>query len=85
MPYNKNLLHGYSIFSEEIEHSFFVSHLGGMFTDKLFSQNITDIYIADDSVTEYEIERFREDANRYYEKQAIMEILYLNGINGTIL
>lgn len=85
MPYNTNLLHGYSIFSDGIEHSFFASHLGGMFTDKIFSQNITDIYIADESATEEEIERFREDANRYYEKQAIMEILYQNGINGTIL
>jgi len=83
MSYNQNLLHGYSVFSEEIIHSFFASHLGGMFTDKIFSQNITDIYIADKTATEEEIKRFREDANRYFEKQAIMEILYQNGINGT--
>lgn len=83
MPYNNNLFHGYSIFSEEIEHSFFASHLGGMFTNKIFSQNIIDIYIADESVTKEEIDRFREDANRYYEKQAILETLYLNGINST--
>ena len=85
MPYNTNLYHGYSIFSEEIEHSFFASHLGGMFTNKIFSQNITDIIIVGENVTEEEINRFREDANRYYEKQAFLEILYKNGINGTIL
>ena len=85
MPYNKNLLHGYSIFSDEIEHSFFASHLGGMFTKNIFSQNITDIIIIGKNVTEEKINRFRQDANKYYEKQAILEILYLNGINGTII
>lgn len=85
MPYNKNLLHGYSIFSEEIENSFFASHLGGMFTNKLYSQNIVDIYKVDESVTEEEIKRFTDCANLYYEKQAMMELIYQNGINGTII
>lgn len=85
MPYNKNLLHGYSIFSEEIEDSFFASHLGGMFTQQFFSQNIVDVHIVDQDSTEEDLERFRENANKYYEKQAILETLYLNGINGTIL
>lgn len=83
MPYNKNLMLGYSLFSDEIEHSFFASHLGGMFTNKLYSQNITEVYIVDESVTEYELKRFRQDANTHYKKQEIMEILYANGINGT--
>lgn len=84
LPYNKNLCQGYSIFSEEIQDSFFASHLGGMFTNKLFSQNITEIYIADKTANEEDIHRFRKTANKYYEKQAILEAIYSNGINGTI-
>ena len=83
MPYNENIIHGYSIFSDEIENSFFASHLGGMFTNKIYSQNIVDIYKVDENVTEEEIERFSKSANLYYEKQAMMELIYQNGINGT--
>lgn len=82
MPSNTNLFHGYSIFSEDIKHSFFASHLGGMFTNKIFSQNITDIVLVEEDVSEDEIIRFREDANLYFEKQAMLEIIYQNGING---
>ncbi len=80
---NTNMHLGHSIFSEEITNSFFASHLGGMFTDNLYSQNITEVYIRGENVTEEEIERFKANAIIYYEKQSYLEKIYFNGINGT--
>lgn len=85
MPSNNNLFLGYSVFSEEIENSFFASHLGGMFTDKIYSQNITDVVTMNENVTAEEIEKFRQCAVKYFEKQEKMEKIYYNGINGTKL
>ena len=84
LAYNKSLLFGYSVFSDEIENSFFASHLNGMFTNNIYSMNITDVFVVGDSVTEEEIDRFRENANKYFKKQEELEIIYTNGINGTI-
>ncbi len=79
---NSNIFLGHSVFSEDIENSFFASHLGGMFTDNIFSQNITDIYIRGENVTEDEIMKFKENAIIFYEKQEKLEKIYLNGVNG---
>ena len=84
LAYNENLLFGYSVFSDEIENSFFASHLNGMFTNNIYSMNITDVFVVGDGVTEEEIDRFRENANKYFKKQEELEIIYTNGINGTI-
>ncbi len=84
LPYNSNLLLGYSIFSEEIKDSFFVSYLNGMFTENIYSLNITDIFIVGENVTEEEIAKFNENANKFYNKLSILEAIYENGINGTI-
>ena len=84
LSYNTNLLFGYSVFSSEIENSFFASHLNGMFTENIYSLNITDIDIVGDNVTEEEIEKFKELANNYYKKQEYLEVIYTNGINGNI-
>ena len=83
LPYNSNLIYGYSIFSEEIENSFFVSHLNGMFNEDIYSLNISDIYIVGEDVTDENIEKFKRNANRFYKRQAELEIIYENGINGT--
>ena len=84
LPSNTNLLYGFSIFSEEIKNSFFASHLNGMFTEDIYSLNITDIYIVGDNVTDQDIENFNENANRFFKRQEELEIIYENGINGTI-
>lgn len=81
---NDNLFSGYSVFSKDIKDSFFSSHLSGMFKDDIYSINISDIYIRGESITEEEINRFRENAIEFYDKQAIREVIYFNGINGTI-
>ncbi len=78
---NVNLFHGHSIFSEEIKDSFFVSNLSGMFTDKIYSLNISDVTVVDDSVTQLDIEHFKEIANEFYRRQAKIEKIYRYGIN----
>ncbi len=80
---NKNLFSGYSVLSDDIINSFFSSHLSGMFKDNIYSLNISDTYIRGDNVTEEDIIRFKENAIEFYNKQAIREIIYNNGINGT--
>lgn len=84
MASNKNLFQGYSVFSNEIKKSLFVSNLGGIFTKDLFSFNISDIYIVGDNVSELEIEKFKENANTYWKKQEYIEIILNKGINGKI-
>lgn len=84
LPYNNNLLLGYSVFSDSIKDSLFVSHLNGMFTNRIYSLNITEVYVMDESVTEEEISKFKQNAVKFYEKWETLEILYENGINGTI-
>lgn len=84
LPSNSNLYLGYSIFSEDIDKSIFASHINGMFTNNIYSLNISDVYLMSDDITEEEIERFKVNANRFFEKWGILELLYENGINGTI-
>lgn len=83
LPSNSMLFQGYSIYSEDIENSFFSSNLNGMFTNDIFSFNISEVYLQNESVSEEEIEKFKQNANKYYQKQEIFEKMYTNGINGT--
>lgn len=82
LPSNKNLFLGYSIFSEDIKHSFFGSHIGGMFNEKIYSQNIVDYVVTDESATQEDIKNFKKDAVTFYQKQEMMDKIYENGING---
>lgn len=85
LPSNNNLFQGYSVLSEDIKDSFFTSNLSGMFTNNIFSMNISDIVIVGENVTDEEIEHFKEIANKYFVKQEYIETIYKNGINGTII
>ena len=82
---NSNLFQGYSIFSENIKDTVFVSNLSGIFTKNCYSTNISDVIIADGAtVTEKEINHFKEIANRFYQKQAKIEKIYRYGINSNM-
>ena len=82
---NSNLFQGYSIFSENIKDTVFVSNLSGIFTKNCYSTNISDVIIADGAtVTEEEINHFKEIANRFYQKQAKIEKIYRYGINSNM-
>ena len=84
LPSNSNLFYGYSVFSEDIENSFFASHLNGMFTNDIYSLNISDVVVMNDNVTEEDIAKFKDNATKFFKKQEYLEKIYENGINGTI-
>ncbi len=84
LPSNTNLFQGYSIFSDEIENTIFVSNLSGMFTKNIFSFNISDVVIVGENVTLEEIDKFKKNANRYWKQQEYLEIILSNGINGSV-
>lgn len=84
LPSNTNLFQGYSIFSDEIENTIFVSNLSGMFTKNIFSFNISDVVIVGENVTLEEIDKFKKNANRYWKQQEYLEIILANGINGSV-
>lgn len=79
---NKNLFQGYSIYSNDIQKSIFVSHLNGMFTNKMYSLNISEVYKIGEGISENEVSKFKKYANNYYLKQQKIETIYKKGING---
>lgn len=79
---NTNLFQGHSIFSEDIQDSIFVSNLSGIFNNKIFSMNISDIIT--DNASQEEIDKFKKNANNFYLKQEKIEWIYKYGINGNI-
>ncbi len=79
LPYTTALTHGYSVFSSDIENSLMVSYLSGIFNDKIFSLNGVDLVKKGD-VSESEIEKYRNLAVEFFEKQEAMEKLYAFGL-----
>ena len=52
-----------------------------MFTEYIYSSNISDVVVLSDDVTESDIKHFKNIANRFYEKQYYIENIYKNGID----
>ncbi len=78
--YNKNLVQGFNMFEPEIENSFFASHMGGMFTEDFFSQNISDAQPLHLGLSDEDLLHFKEQAELYYSKQDKYEKIYLNNL-----
>ena len=76
LSYNKSLTQGYSIYSDEIDDSVFVSSLIGMYVDNIFTSDLEEIVILDESVTQGDVDKFRENLFNYFEKQKIIESIY---------
>lgn len=76
IEYNTTLTQGYSLFSSDIEKSVFVSSLSGMYTDKLFTNNIDDVVMLDNSLTAEDVEVFKSRIVAYYKKQEYIELIY---------
>ena len=76
LTYNSALTQGYSIYSDDIDNTVFVSSLSGMHTNKMFTLNITDVDVLYDSLTEEDVEKFRTHIMRYFDKQEIVELIY---------
>lgn len=76
LEYNTALAQGYSIYADDIAKSVFVSSLSGMYTNNLFTNNITDVVKLDESLTDADVEEFQEHITNYYRKQEYIELIY---------
>ena len=78
---NKSFIQGNSIFSEDIQNSVFVSHLTGIFNDKLYSTNMVDITkVVEEDVSIEEVETFQKNAVEFYTRQDLIEKLWKNNL-----
>lgn len=75
LPYNTALTQGFSVFSEDISKSIMVSYVSGMFKEEVYSLNIVDMYTTSE-VSQEDLDRFKKDACRFYEKQRKIELIY---------
>lgn len=77
LSYNKNLIQGYDVYSEDIKNSIFVSNLTGMFTDKLYSYNINDVIdFGEEKAGETKVSLFKKNAINFIEKQEKIDKIY---------
>lgn len=76
LPGNKNWFQGYSIFSDEIENSFFSSNLSGMFDANFFCTTVSDIKTNNTDATKEDLAAFKTKVNTYYKRQAILNKIY---------
>lgn len=82
LSYNESLAQGYSVFSDDIQNTLFVSSLSGMYVKNIFTTNLEDFYALDDSVTQEDVEKFRDNLLKYYNKQEIIELIYRHNYFG---
>ncbi len=75
--YNKNLTQGYSVFSDEIENSLFVSTMVGMFDEKFFTVTLDEYTAIDDTLeTNSKLVKFKTNLDRFLTKQKFIETYY---------
>lgn len=77
LEFNNNLTQGYNLFSNDIENSFFGSHKGGMFDRLFYSNNIADIVPIKEVYTEEDVRAFKVKAERYYQRQEKIDLIYM--------
>ena len=80
LEYNKSLVKGYNLFSDDIKDSLFVSHMvDKIFNQNCYTQNVVDITVLGEYVTEEEVQRFRQLTEDFYKWQSMIEkVLYFN-------
>lgn len=79
LPYNKALTQGYNIYSTEIEDSVMASYLSGVFNSQFYSLNLVDVF-AVDGATQEELDRFKKNGCKFFEKQKKIELIYKYGL-----
>ncbi|MCI5714049.1 MAG: LTA synthase family protein [Firmicutes bacterium] len=79
ITYNNNLYMGYSVFNDNFKDTVFVSQIGGIFASDIYSDNVIQIY-SDKDLTDEEINKFRENATTFYNKQFNMNLVYNSNI-----
>lgn len=77
IEYNKNLIHGYSIFSEDIEKTVFVSTMSGMFDENYYTISLDDFLPTNKETENREnLIAFKEKLNNFFIKQDMIEKYY---------
>ena len=75
--YNKNLTQGYSVFSDEISDSLFVSTMVGMFDEYFYTTTLDDYTAIDDTLeTNSKLVKFKTNLDRFLTKQKFIETYY---------
>ena len=77
LDYKPGLYLGYSLFSEDMDKTAFISTIGGIFNDKYFSYDTSDILFKHTSATNEDYRKYRENAAIFYDKRELIENLYL--------
>ena len=78
LGYSKFFSQGYNIFSDEISNSTYVSYLTGYYNAKCYSKNMKNISLYDGSTKE-DVETFKTNVCKFYEKQRYIERVYRSG------
>ncbi len=77
LQYNQNVIHGHSIFSQEIENSVFVSTMSGLFDQNFYTTSFDKYYPATEEVgTEENLNNFKNKINNFCLKQDMIEKYY---------
>ncbi len=75
--FNRSLAQGYSIFSEDIEKSMFLSSLSAIFDENVYSLDMIDFYKDGKKVdVDDDVIAFKEKVNTYVSKQIMIEKYY---------
>ena len=79
VKYNNNMYMGYSIFNNNFSDSIFVSQIGGIMTDKIYSENNVDL-ISKFEISNEDAQKFKENTLKFYIKQEKMNLVYNSNI-----
>ena len=77
IDYKPGLYLGYSLFSEDISKTSFISTIGGIFNDKFFSYDTIDVLFRSETATDDDYKKYRENAAIFYNKRAMLENIYI--------
>ena len=75
--FNRNLTQGYSIFSEDITQSMFLSSLSGIFDENVYSLDMIDFFKnGKEAKVDTQVINFKDKVNIYVKKQIMIEKYY---------
>lgn len=77
MNFNKNLIQGHSVFSEDIKNSVFISSKSGIFDENFYAITLDEIIAKDNSIeTNSNLQKFKNNVNMFLQKQQYIENYY---------
>lgn len=77
IDYKPGVYLGFSLFSEDITKTSFISTIGGIFDDKFFSYDTIDILFKHPSATDDDYRKYRENASIFYTRREKIENMYI--------